>query len=79
MDIDIIFYGDRIVNEQELQIPHPKMQLRAFVLIPLAELNPLVKHPLINKTVKELIQSLPLNPEERVLIWKGSKNRGERN
>jgi 2-amino-4-hydroxy-6-hydroxymethyldihydropteridine diphosphokinase len=76
MDIDIILYGDRIINEQELQVPHPKMHLRAFVLIPLAELNPLAQHPLSQKTVKELIQSLPLNPEERVLIWNGNKKSG---
>ncbi|MBN2145609.1 MAG: 2-amino-4-hydroxy-6-hydroxymethyldihydropteridine diphosphokinase, partial [Candidatus Aureabacteria bacterium] len=45
IDIDIILYGDTILNTHKLQIPHPKMHERRFVLIPLAELNPRARHP----------------------------------
>lgn len=56
IDIDILFYGDQIIETPELIIPHPRLTERAFVLIPLAEIAPALVHPVNGKTVKELMK-----------------------
>ncbi|MBF0464569.1 MAG: 2-amino-4-hydroxy-6-hydroxymethyldihydropteridine diphosphokinase [Nitrospirae bacterium] len=58
IDLDIVFYGQEIINTQNLQIPHPHMHERDFVLIPLSELAPRMLHPVLNKTVEELLRQL---------------------
>lgn len=58
IDLDILFYDDLILNSQDLQIPHKLMHQRRFVLIPLAQIAPNVKHPILNKTIKELVAEL---------------------
>lgn len=55
IDIDIIFYGNRIVNGKNLIIPHPRMHRRMFVLQPMMELSSDFKHPLLNKSIQELV------------------------
>ncbi len=55
IDLDILLYDDIILDLPELQIPHKLMHERAFVLIPLAQIAPNVKHPMLNKTIKELL------------------------
>jgi len=54
IDIDILFYGDQVIETPELVIPHPRIVERAFVLIPLAEIAPELVHPVFGKTIREL-------------------------
>ncbi|MDF2985335.1 MAG: Bifunctional folate synthesis protein [Eubacterium sp.] len=58
IDLDILLYGDQIINKDELKIPHPRMHERRFVLEPLNELAPQALHPVSGKTVRELYESL---------------------
>lgn len=55
IDIDILFYNDAIINDQNLIVPHPRLHLRKFVLIPLNEIAPNYLHPLLNKTIFNLL------------------------
>lgn len=59
IDIDLIFYAEEVIAiEGKLTVPHPEMQNRRFVLEPLAEIAPDYTHPVLNKKVKDLLQSL---------------------
>ena len=58
MDIDLIFYNDEVIETPELTIPHPRMHQRQFVLEPLAEIMPEYRHPVLHKTVHELLTNL---------------------
>jgi 2-amino-4-hydroxy-6-hydroxymethyldihydropteridine diphosphokinase len=58
LDIDIVFYDDVLVKEPELEIPHPRMGGRRFVLQPLAELCPDFRHPVTQQSVRELLDTV---------------------
>jgi 2-amino-4-hydroxy-6-hydroxymethyldihydropteridine diphosphokinase len=58
IDLDILLYGDKIIQTPALQIPHPLMHERPFVLQPLAQIAPDVIHPVTNKSSAELLRSL---------------------
>jgi 2-amino-4-hydroxy-6-hydroxymethyldihydropteridine diphosphokinase len=55
IDIDILFYDDLTVQTPELIIPHPELQNRRFVLAPMSEIAGGLRHPVLNKTIQELL------------------------
>ncbi len=59
LDLDILLYGDMVVQESHLTIPHPRMAVRRFVLEPLAEIAPQVIHPVLQLSVVSLLQICP--------------------
>jgi len=58
IDLDILLYDDRVVDAPELTLPHPLLAERAFVLVPLCELAPELRHPLLGKTMRDLLASV---------------------
>ena len=66
IDIDILFYDNKVYKDEALEIPHPRLQERDFVLGPFADINPNFLHPILKKTIKELLDRLP--EEQRSII-----------
>ncbi len=58
IDLDILFYHDQVINLDGLVIPHPHLTERAFVLVPLADLAPDLRHPVLNRSVTELLAAI---------------------
>ncbi len=61
IDIDILFYGDLILNTPSLVIPHPRLHERAFVLVPLAEIAPDLLHPVLGRSVMEMCAAVDIS------------------
>lgn len=57
IDIDILFYNDQVILTSSLEVPHPRLHLRRFTLMPLVEIAPEMMHPLMGMTMKELLES----------------------
>ncbi len=58
IDLDLLLYEDRIINLPDLQVPHPDMQNRDFVLRPLVQIAPEAVHPILKKTIRQLWEEL---------------------
>ena len=67
IDIDILYYGERIIDIENLKIPHPHIQKRRFILVPLSEILPQMQHPLLKKTNQELLDMV--KDEGKVTKW----------
>ena len=59
IDLDILLYGDETISQNELQVPHPRMLVRRFVLVPLAEIAPDLKHPGWSGTAQQMLAQTP--------------------
>ena len=66
IDIDILLYGGSVIDADELQVPHPRLTERRFVLEPLAELAPELRHPVTRVTVREMLQAVAGQQVRRV-------------
>jgi 2-amino-4-hydroxy-6-hydroxymethyldihydropteridine diphosphokinase len=59
LDVDILFYGEQIIHQPGLTVPHPRVHERAFTLLPLREIAPRYRHPALDITIEALAQRLP--------------------
>jgi len=66
IDMDILFYGDTVINSPQLQVPHPRMPQRRFVLVPLAEIAPNMRHPITGQSAAEMLRSTTDHSDVRV-------------
>lgn len=69
IDLDILLYENAVIQKRNLKIPHPELHNRRFVLMPLAELAPSTVHPVLNKTVSELLATV--KDPKRVRLYRG--------
>ncbi len=58
IDLDLLFYADWVIEEADLQVPHPRLQERSFVLVPLADLAADFRHPVLNRSIRELLEEV---------------------
>jgi 2-amino-4-hydroxy-6-hydroxymethyldihydropteridine diphosphokinase len=59
IDLDILLYGQTVIEEADLKIPHPFMHVRRFVMVPMNRLAPQLVHPVLQRTMAEILAGLP--------------------
>ena len=70
IDIDILFYDNVVYKDEELEIPHPRLQERDFVLQPFSDINPDFSHPVLKKTIRELLATIPERQRSVIKVLK---------
>ena len=65
IDLDILFYEDVVINDERITVPHPGIPFRRFTLLPLQEIAPKLVHPVLNKTIEELLEECP----DQLEVW----------
>ncbi|HEY7531804.1 MAG TPA: 2-amino-4-hydroxy-6-hydroxymethyldihydropteridine diphosphokinase [Nitrospiraceae bacterium] len=78
MDLDLLFYGQWVIDEAGLTVPHPRLHQRRFVLMPLSELDPLWMHPTLHRTINQLLAEVKDQAEVRLLFPQPSTRYGSR-
>lgn len=78
IDLDILFYGDRVISDLDLVVPHPRLHQRRFVLMPMSELDPLFVHPTLQRTINQLLAENTNPSEVRLLFPQPSTRYGSR-
>jgi 2-amino-4-hydroxy-6-hydroxymethyldihydropteridine diphosphokinase len=78
IDLDILFYGEHVIKEPGLTIPHPRLHQRRFVLMPMNELDPLWVHPMLNQSVAQLLTEAKDQSQVRLLFPQPSTRYGSR-
>ena len=68
IDLDIILFGDLVLKTDHLEIPHPRMQERCFVLKPLCDLNGEIVHPVLNETPEQLLKKIERQSSQEVIL-----------
>ena len=68
IDLDILLFGEEVIAEKGLQVPHPLMHLRRFVLVPMVSLAPDLVHPVLRKSMAELLVDSPKKEQSVILI-----------
>jgi 2-amino-4-hydroxy-6-hydroxymethyldihydropteridine diphosphokinase len=71
VDVDVLAYGDLVAADAEIEVPHPRLHERAFVLVPLAALDPQWRHPRLGATASELLAALPAAETDPIRLWSG--------
>ena len=73
IDIDVLLFGANVMRTAELEIPHPRMASRRFVLVPLAEIAPAARHPALNASIQELLAAC--SDRSQVRRWHPDRDR----
>jgi 2-amino-4-hydroxy-6-hydroxymethyldihydropteridine diphosphokinase len=68
IDLDLLFYGASVIRSRELEVPHRRLAERRFVLVPLAQIAPEFRHPVLYKSISQLLAETPDSSEVR--LWR---------
>ncbi len=70
IDLDVLLFGNEIINDKNLIVPHPRMHTRRFVMAPMADIAPELVHPVLGKSMAEILEGIPLEEQEVRLMEK---------